>query len=251
MNTPASDTLREPPEGSLTAAEYVLGVLDAGARRAAEARLAREPAFQYDVAAWQSRLAPLIEEIVPVPVPFALWPRIQAAVGIASTTRTSPATDTSTSTSLWQSLGLWRWLTAGGFAAAAASLAALFLAVQPTVPPVAPAAHELVANMAQDDGKTLFVATIDATSGKLVVLPISVSIPAGRVAELWLIPPGGVPHSLGLLDVQHAQPVQVPADLRASLGAKAIVAVTIEPPGGSPSGKPTGPIIAKGEIALL
>ncbi len=79
----------------------------------------------------------------------------------------------------------------------------------------------------------------------------TVAIPAGRVPELWLIPPGGVPHSLGLLDPTKANSVIVPKDLIAALGPHAVVAVTFEPPGGGPGGKPSGPIIAKGEIALL
>ncbi len=252
MNTNASDMFREPPEGALTAAEYVLGVLDAASRRAAQLRLAREPTFASDVAAWQSRLAPLIEEIVPVPAPLSLWPRIATAAGIQN--RATPATRAPQSDdgSFLQSLRFWRWLSAGAFTAAAASLAALFFAAHAPQPiPVPQPGQELVATMAQDDGKALFVATIDPQSGKLVVLPISVVIPAGRVAELWLIPPGDVPHSLGLLDPQRAQPVSVPANLRAALGPKSIVAVTVEPPGGAPGGKPSGPIIAKGEIALL
>ena len=252
MNARASDMLREPPEGALTAAEYVLGVLDAEARRAAETRLAREPTFAHDVHAWQRRLAPLIEEIFPVPAPFSLWPRIASAAGIQIGTPNTPPASTIDSPSLWQSLPFWRWLNAGTFVAAAASLAALFLLSQPTPHIPAPQPRPaLVATMAQDDGKALFVATIDPSTGTLVVLPISVVIPAGRVAELWLIPPGDVPHSLGLVDALHAQPVSVPASLRSALGPKAIVAVTIEPPGGAPGGKPSGPIIAKGEIALL
>ncbi len=251
MNTRASDMLSEPPDGALTAAEYVLGVLDAAARRAAQLRLAREPAFASDVAAWQGRLAPLIEEIVPVPAPLSLWPRIARAAGIdTAATRATPTRQADDSL-LWQSLRFWRWLSAGAFAAAAASLFALFFAARAPQPIPPQPSRELVATMAQDDGKAVFVATIDAQNGKLVVLPVSVTIPAGRVAQLWLIPPGGVPHSLGLLNAQHAQPVSVPADLRAALGPKSIVAVTVEPPGGAPGGKPTGPIIAKGEIALL
>jgi anti-sigma-K factor RskA len=250
MNTRATDMFRDPPEGALTAAEYVLGVLDAVSHRSAAARAAREPAFAYEVAAWQKRLTPLIEEIMPVPVPLSLWPKIRTAAGIADATST--VRDAGASTSFWQSLGFWRWLSAGGFAAAAASLAALFLAAHApqTVSPPA-AAQQLVATMAQDDGKALFVATIDPQKGTLVILPLAVSIPNGRVAELWLIPPGDAPHSLGLVDPLHAQPVSVPAALRAALGPKAIVAVTVEPPGGGPGGKPSGPIIAKGEIALL
>jgi anti-sigma-K factor RskA len=250
MNTRATDMFRDPPEGALTAAEYVLGVLDAVSHRSAAARAAREPAFAYEVAAWQKRLIPLIEEIAPVPVPLSLWPRIRADVGIADAGSAARGADAGASTSFWQSLGFWRWLSAGGFAAAAASLVALFLAAP--APQLQPQpAQQLVATMAQDDGKALFVATIDPQKGTLVILPIAVSIPNGRVAELWLIPPGDAPHSLGLVDPLHAQPVSVPAALRAALGPKAIVAVTVEPPGGGPGGKPSGPIIAKGEIALL
>jgi len=248
MNTRAQDIGTDPPEGALTAAEYVLGVLDAAARRTAEARMDREPSFAIEVAGWQSRFAPLIDKIVPVPVPFALWPRIQLAVGIAATGSTSPRGE---GASIWRSLGLWRWLSAGGFAAAAASLFALFIVVQQPKPLPPIAGRELVATMTQDDGKALFAATIDATTGKLVIVPIGVKVPADRVAELWIIPPGDVPHSLGLLDPQHARPITVPATLRAALAAKALVAVSLEPPGGAPHGQPTGPIIAKGEIAVL
>ena len=249
MNTRASDIGGDPPEGALTAAEYVLGVLDAASRRNADARMQRDPAFAGEVVAWEQRLSPLIDEIVPVPAPFALWPRVQAAVGISLSSASSAAREPAAT--FWRRLGLWRTLSAGAFAAAAASLFALFLVLQHPRPMPLPAARELVATMTQDDGKALFAATIDATTGRLVIVPLAVDIPADRVAELWLIPPGDVPHSLGLLDPRHARPIIVPATLRAALAAKALVAVSLEPPGGAPHGQPTGPIIAKGEIALL
>lgn len=249
MNARARDIGGDPPEGALIAAEYVLGLLDANGRRNVESRIDREPAFAAEVGGWELRFAPLIDEIVPVPAPLALWPRIQVAVGIAPVNSNAPSrTDNG---SLWQSLSLWRWLSAGGFAAAAASLFALFLSTQQPMQSPQPVARELVATMTQEDGRALFAATIDANTGKLVIVPIGVDIPAGKVAELWLIPHGDVPHSLGLLDPQHARPIIVPATLRAALGAKALVAVSLEPPGGAPHGSPTGPIIAKGEIALL
>lgn len=240
-----ADIMGEPPEGALTAAEYVLGVLDAATRRRALARTQHDAAFAVDVRAWEQRLAPLLDEIAPVPVPLALWPRIQAAAGIAT-----DGADRAYRPGWWQSLPLWRWLSVAGFAAAAASFAALFLATRARVPvPVTPPA--LVATMQQDDGKVLFTATIDAASGQLVVMPLGVDIPADRVAELWLIPPGDKAHSLGLIDARHARPVVVPAALRSALAAKALVAVSLEPPGGAPQGQRTGPIIAKGEIARL
>jgi anti-sigma-K factor RskA len=244
MNTRA-DIAGEPPEGALTAAEYVLGVLDADAHQRASARAQRDPAFDADARAWEQRLAPWLDEISPVPVPFALWRRIEVAIGIAPPGENEQPNAAS---SWWQSLQLWRWLSVAGFAAAA-GFAALFFTARISMPPQPP--HEMVATMAQDDGKPLFTATIDGNSGKLVVMPLGVKIPADRVVELWLIPPGDKPHSLGLIDAQQAWPVLVPSALRSALAAKALVAVSVEPPGGAPHGQPTGPIIAKGEIALL
>lgn len=250
MNTTADNMGTDSPERGDLAAEYVLGVLDASGRRTAAQRMAREPAFAYDVAAWESRLTSLIDEITPVPPPLALWPRILAAVGLPANERVS-SRRVEAVPSLWQSAALWRWLTAGGFAAAAASIAMLLLTPQVAPPPQLPTTAPMVAKMVQEDGKSLYLATVDARLGTMVVQPTTVDIPAGRVAELWLIPPGGKPRSLGLLDSTKANSVVVPKDLIAALGPHAIVAVTVEPPGGGPGGNPSGPIIAKGEIALL
>ena len=257
MNTPVGPTppgATDPgsPEPGDAAAEYVLGVLDAAARRSAESRLLREPAFAREVAEWETRLTPLIDEVVPVPVPYSLWPRIRAAAGIGpaidrterSGQRAAPRAG------LWQSTPFWRWLSAGALAAAAASLFVLFFLPQVAPPPL-PAAAPLVAKMVQDDGKALVLATVDVRHGTMVVQPTTVDIPQGRVPELWLIPPGDIPHSLGLLNPTRANSVVVPKELLAALGPRAVVAVTVEPPGGGPGGKPSGPIIAKGEISLL
>ncbi len=50
----------------MLAAEYVLGVLDADARRRAELLLREHPGFARAVAAWQERLGPLADTIEPV-----------------------------------------------------------------------------------------------------------------------------------------------------------------------------------------
>ena len=53
----------------LTAAEYALGVLDQLGRARAERRMAEDLHFAAEVQAWQARLAPLADEIAPVPAP--------------------------------------------------------------------------------------------------------------------------------------------------------------------------------------
>ena len=74
---------------------------------------------------------------------------------------------------------------------------------------------------------------------------------AGRAPELWLIPAGGAPRSLGLVSIDRAHTVAVPDALRDALVNGSVLAITLEPATGAPQGIPTGPIIAKGDIANL
>ena len=85
----------------------------------------------------------------------------------------------------------------------------------------------------------------------MLVLPVSAVIPPDKTAELWLIPPGDKPHSLGVVDVSHPVSVTIPPTLRNAVTLKAAMAISVEPPGGSPTGQPTGPVIAKGGISSI
>ncbi len=73
----------------------------------------------------------------------------------------------------------------------------------------------------------------------------------GRVAELWIIPPGQAPRSLGAVSVNKAHTVEVPPDARGALGAPgSVLAITLEPAAGVPHAAPSGPVIAKGAITI-
>src|SRR5262249_26967631 len=67
----------------------------------------------------------------------------------------------------------------------------------------------------------------------------------------WLILPDQRPRSLGL--IQPGQPIRltIPPDLAGRLTPDAALAVSLEPPGGSPTGQPTGPVIASGKLTSL
>ena len=71
----------------------------------------------------------------------------------------------------------------------------------------------------------------------------------GRSIELWALPKVGPPRSLGIVANIRGDPgTRIdPADPRVR-DAKAL-AVSLEPPGGSPSGLPTGPVLGSGVIA--
>jgi anti-sigma-K factor RskA len=72
-----------------------------------------------------------------------------------------------------------------------------------------------------------------------------------RVLELWLIGPGEKPRSLGLIDAGRPVHINLPAELIQRIAADATLAVSLEPPGGSPTGLPTGPVIANGKLTNL
>jgi anti-sigma-K factor RskA len=109
-----------------------------------------------------------------------------------------------------------------------------------------------VAKLDAEGGQTGFVAAVSSSGGNLTIVPASLLNPQEQKAfELWLIPAGEKPHSLGLIDPDKPVTIKVPQDLLSRLNAEAVLAVSLEPPGGSPTGQPTGPVIANGKLAAL
>ncbi len=242
MNTTPTDL--PPPEGD-PAAEYVLGVLDAPARREVEARAERDAVFARDLAVWEERFMPLLADIEPVAVPARVWEHLRAMVGGGTT---ASATRGGESAGWWESLAVWRAF--AGLATAAALACAIALVVLPhgTLPEPGAA---MVSTLAHDDGSAGFVALIEPSRGQLTLTPVAAATSGGRVPELWLIPKDQAPRSLGIVDVTHSMVVRIPEAMLAEVGTEAVFAVTLEPPGGAPEGKPTGPVVAKGGVAVL
>jgi len=254
MSTPPSGEEHwgggEPPDDELLAAELALGVLEAGPRADAQRRCETDPAFAQRVDGWERRFAPWLLDIEPVEAPGRVWTAIRAQLGWESREGARSR--------LWRSLAFWR--TASLLASLAAVVAILIGRVpapgpQPPAVAVSPSGTEPAAKpvttLAHDDGSPGWLASVDRTRGTVLMVPVpSAPDSQGRVPELWLIPPGRAPRSLGLVSIDKAHTVEVPADLRAALAAGSVLAITLEPPGGSPHGAPTGPIIAKGSVRI-
>jgi anti-sigma-K factor RskA len=217
----------------LLAAEYALGVLAGAERSAAEQRVARDQGFARLVAEWEQRLAPWAAEIADVAPPAQVWDRIAGA--LPAQTRGG---------SLWQSLAFWRGLSlAAGALAAACLVALIYLGALTQQRP-------LVATI-EGDGHRHFVATIDTKRGTVAVVPAAFTADATRVPELWLIPTDGKPRPVGLLRADQAVTLTLPAELAALAKGDAVLAVSLEPPGGSTTGLPTGPVIGTGRLTSL
>ncbi len=225
--------------GALTAAEYVLGVLGAEQRRGAAQRLVDDAAFAREVAFWEARLGPLAEGIVPVAPPADGWARVEAVLR-------REAQAANQRRGIWNNLPLWRGIAFASVALAAGCIAAL---VYLTDIPGAPA--PLVARLDEQSGQPGFIAASNPQDGSVTIVPAALLGQAQHSLELWVIPPGGKPHSLGLVDPDRPVKVVVPPALRPHVSADSTLAITLEPLGGSPSGDPTGPIVAKGTLAAL
>jgi anti-sigma-K factor RskA len=233
------NTTFDTDKDNLRYAEYVLGLLDADARAAVAREIADQPEAEAAVAVWQAWLAPLAIEVTAVDPPQHAWEGICRRLGLAEPPRPS----------LWDSLALWRWIGIGASALAACLLVLTFN----RTPQVPPAAHSpvvlMVSTLAGNDGVAAWTATMDIDRRELLVVPASPKpTAAGHDTELWLIPAGGTPISVGTFPAQNPKRFTLPKAVLDRLGPTAALAVSVEPAGGSPTGQPTGPVIAKGSI---
>ncbi|MBI1685122.1 anti-sigma factor [Caulobacter hibisci] len=238
-----TDATDIPPEGEERplAGEYVLGVLDADERAEAQRRIAVEPAFARSVAWWEERLTSLAADTPSVIPSDGLWPRIQNLI-------VEPLKP-----SAWSNVALWRGLTAGALALAAASVVIAVLP-RPAPPPVVaptpakPQAAEIAFIADPATNKPMVVATLDHATDQVMLTPMGMKMPEGRDAELWIIPEGQKAISLGVIPTNAPKRIPMPKDLRGAGTYTALLAVTDEPIGGSPTGVATGSVRAAGKF---
>jgi anti-sigma-K factor RskA len=224
-------------EDRLLAAEYALGVLPEGERAALRARLKAEPALRGDLQFWRTRLASLDAEFAETPAPAGVWPRIEQRL---FTGQAKPG--------FWNSLALWRSVAAGAMA-----VAAIAIGLNVTTPRPDPEAFaaQLVAALHEEGSTVSFVALYNATTGQVRLTALSGDVVADKDYELWAIEGANAPKSMGVIAVNARTQMTLPADIMAEFGEGTILAVTLEQKGGSPTGAPQGPIVAKGAATQI
>ncbi|MET3442523.1 anti-sigma-K factor RskA [Variovorax paradoxus] len=233
----------------LLAASHALGTLRGGARRRFET-LAREQApVRAAALVWQSRLASMTELQSPVAPDAAVWTRIRNMIDAeqsqhAIERQRGDANAAARPQGGWlRSLALWRGAAAAGaLATVMAIVVGLNLRDQLQNAPVI----QYVAVLSDDKAAASMLVTFDPKKRLLVLQRVgSYSEGADRSLQLWALPPGGAPRSLGVLDNAPAlrltaseSDVRVPA-----------LAISLEPKGGVPSERgPTGPVLFKGAL---
>lgn len=228
--TPGPDD-REPDDAlDQLAAEYVIGTLSQSQREDVEQRMRADAGFAARVREWESRMHPLTALAEPVQPSAALWHRIAASVGLRSIKKDKTE-------NWWSTLAVWRGLALG------ASAFAVVLGVLLGSQVLAPAGPRYVVVLAEPRDKTpgwLIQASSDRTLS-LVSLS-SQAAPSGRSLQFWTkADDWAVPVSLGL--VRPGQRLEIPINKLPPLQPNQLFEITLEPPAGSPTGRPTGPIL--------
>ncbi|HTQ34812.1 MAG TPA: anti-sigma factor [Stellaceae bacterium] len=214
------------------AAEYVVGTMPTLVRRRFERLMASDAALRREVDDWLARFHPLDQATDAVEPPARVWRSVERQLDLAP----APAPQ---QLGWFASLAFWR---ATAFAAAALAAAAIIYVAVGTSPV---RTATVVAILSDDKGAPGWVALAGGHDSDIAVAPIrKVALDAAHAFELWAIA-GGKPHSLGLLTPEPDRPLLVAAS---QVPASAVLAISLEPAGGSPSGLPTGPVEYKGAV---
>lgn len=233
------------------AAQYALGVLRGGARRRLEQLAREEPAVHAAILRWQARLAGVAELQAAAEPVDKVWCGIEQRLGWKAAEervpeRVRPLRPSEPAGGWWQRLWstpvFWR-----GAAAAMALVTVLAVGIGMRLArqgETAPA--EVVAVLNDDRAQPAMLVSWDAGRRNLIVRRLDhLALSEQQVLQLWALPAGGKPRSLGVLGrapearlALAQRPAGVPA-----------LAVSVEPPGGSPSADgPSGPVVFKGPV---
>ena len=231
------------------AAEYVLGTLRGRARLRFQAWLRADAALRRTVAEWESRLAPMAAGVAEVPPRRRVWAAISARIGGAGV----PAKP-----GIWENIAFWR----GGGLVATGCTAALIGALALREPQVVEvekivevparmqASYVAILHSTKEGQQLAFVAYAGRHSDELWVKKVALGdAPPEHGYELWGLPDkaGEPPRSLGMVPRDEKGTIRLAAAADATLRDFPALALTIEPAGGSKTGLPTGPVVAKGD----
>ncbi|MCQ8277990.1 anti-sigma factor [Acetobacteraceae bacterium KSS8] len=226
----------EPEERLLLAGDYVLGTLPADERARLRRELDGDPAMRAEIAFWEQTLATLAAEVPPVMPPIALWTRIERSVhapGLRAPAMPVRSNRTEMSAAFWKAITAVSFLMAAGIA---------FVVLMDRTPMAVPVA----ALSRPGEPQPAFVVET-RSDGVVQVMPLHPGdIPSDRDMELWSLPAGASePQPLGVLPPagRHLHSAMLP------MGDSKLL-VTLEPRGGAPDGRPTGPVLFSGALSL-
>jgi anti-sigma-K factor RskA len=257
------------------AAEYALGTLDSDERAQADALLLVDPDFASEVRRWERRLGELNVLVAPVEPPEPLWEQIRARVAAAgpgapmrlpeAALAPTAAAPSGEIIDLTQRMRRWR-----GVAVLTGALAACLVGIvvardlRPDLMPAGlrpkqqvvevvkevvrevPSARpaQFVAVFQKDEQSPSFVMSVDIEQRIVTVRQVAAERLADKSYQLWIAPqPGAAPQSLGVLGSDDFTVKATLAAYDPAVINNATFGISLEPLGGSPTDRPTGPVI--------
>lgn len=219
------------PDDQVEAAEYVLGLLTPDEAKQFEAQLSESPEMREDVADWREFFANMAGAVPEIAPPVAIYAAISDRLFSGKRRRR---------------IALPRIfeVAIGAVAAAFFAFGVIFFTQSNLSQPNSVIATEIAAA----DGSVVVNAVYIVKSGELRIARESDAPAEGRAFQLWLVAGDSAPESLGLLPEQATSSLIVPGSLRWRVQG-ATLAISDEPAGGSPTGAPTGAILAVGVVA--
>ena len=217
------------------AGEYVLGTLDAAERASIAARRLREPDLDTAIRDWERRLSPLDSATAPIAPPSDLFRKVEQRIG-------APTAGTVVELAAVRRQ-LQRWRRIGVAASALAASLLVAVGVRETMWQAAPQTY--VAVFAKDDVLPTFYMTFDLASREMTIRPVDAQRQPGKTYQLWIASDqiGPAPQSLGLMDDALGPTTKVLSQFDQGLLQRATFGVSLEPAGGSPTGRPTSPAL--------
>jgi anti-sigma-K factor RskA len=217
------------------AAQYVLGTLRGRARRRFERVCARNAKALDAVRQWDDRLVDLLAGVVPVAPSAVVWDQIKFRVRRDRALRPKR---------VFATFGNWRFALAAGIAALAIAFG-LWTGFGPTT------AQPLASFWNQEQGQLW---NIEAPRNRVelrIAAAENLQLDAARAYELWALPAdGAAPVSLGLMPKSGRITLELNDAQRMALSRSRKIAISLEPPGGSPTGAPTGPVLFVTDIVV-
>lgn len=234
----------------MLAAEYVLGTLDGAERSSVAARRQRDAALDRAIGEWEQRLTPMVGLVADQEPSADLLPRIEARILAGSgSDRTQAPQPTATADVVDLTRRLGRWRSVAGAATALAACLALAIGIREVQRPEIP--KTFVAVMQKDDASPSFLVTVDLETRLLTVRPVAAQAEPGKSYQLWMAHESFAgPRSLGLV-TDDLKPRATLARFDRGVIEKATFAVSLEPEGGSPIDKPTGPVLFHAKLVQV
>ncbi len=224
------------------AGDFVLGLLEAPELGAFEAEMAASPDLAALVTGLQGRFSALDLTAAADPIPEGLWDRVGAAIDGPSR-KDSPALDRTSSRKPPRDSRAWLPLAASVVLALGVGFIAGRSSVGPAPAPV------VVAVLLDEDATPGAIVEAFANNRVHIVPLENFEVPAGKILEVWTKPNETLgPVSLGRFS--SAREIDfAPAALPVPQAGQ-LYEITLEDAPGSPTGRPTGPILVKGLARL-